>query len=657
MQAFLAHSFRKEDEDLINAIIVFLTNEIGLKCVQGLRAQNKSVSEKVKTRISDSPIFIAIFTKTEPYIKVSDLSWSQRLWPNKHIFYLTSNWVIQESGFAVAKQKELIFLVEDGVTGLPELQGDLEYLPFNRNNLSPAFVKLQTIVRDIIEGKSPKGQGLVATEEPPGADDEKPSEAEQEKRGTGEAFNEMFKASRDNDIPKAEKIFEEKIKSTLDEKQLPFFESFLLRRKYETGEGSSLSQLEAFAKKTNNPDVYRQLAYCYSFARRKHENISALEKCIELYKDISEQVDIVRHVVDCYLEYGEHPEAINFVFTLLQKVEYKDKHEDLFMFLVKIANTVADDNLYYVFAEKYLEINPGNINVRFSLARKYSNGKYQKLALYHYKRLLGVQNDAGSMNNIALAYEHLDMKGIANRYFHKAKNMKESYAFGNLAFNYVRGGFVQEAEDILKAADELVKEDIELSDNVSNARKEYKQTVENEKKKEKEVLEKAKSLEIFKRQHANAFCFKSDKSSEFKIDGEWSLNKWGKVLIKHDAATGAIEAKVDIEIEDEVSMFTSLFSGSHLAPKPPKTYKIRTISIKGRMNNMAGYYDIKITETPKNSKPSTLLSSKSEDVYTASGLFIVQDSMDKLDVVEIDSKENEAYSQYARIKPRSLEVP
>ncbi|HEV8595762.1 MAG TPA: hypothetical protein VGR51_09560, partial [Thermoplasmata archaeon] len=53
-----------------------------------------------------------------------------------------SPWLIDEKAFAVAKNKRLILLKEDGVNSIGGLQGDYEYIEFSRNRLNELVVSL-----------------------------------------------------------------------------------------------------------------------------------------------------------------------------------------------------------------------------------------------------------------------------------------------------------------------------------------------------------------------------------------------------------------------------------------------------------------------------------------------------------------------------------
>ena len=143
MKAFVGHSFEKKDSPIVAKIIKFLESA-GVECQTGERVENKSGSKKIKERIRDSDIFVGIFTCDKKIVKNDGEGLSEI---KKD--YTTSNWVIQESGFAIGCNKKLILLVEREVYKFPELQGDLDVIYFDRTSLEDTFSKINQMVESI----------------------------------------------------------------------------------------------------------------------------------------------------------------------------------------------------------------------------------------------------------------------------------------------------------------------------------------------------------------------------------------------------------------------------------------------------------------------------------------------------------------------------
>ncbi|MFC2000400.1 TIR domain-containing protein, partial [Chloroflexota bacterium] len=111
MKIFVGHSFYDEDNPVVSKFLEFIGSREELDVVTGEKAQNKSVAEKVMSKISESEAFIGIFTSDK---KVNTGKSVLNLL-NRKKDYTTSNWVIQESGFALGRNKPVILIVERGI--------------------------------------------------------------------------------------------------------------------------------------------------------------------------------------------------------------------------------------------------------------------------------------------------------------------------------------------------------------------------------------------------------------------------------------------------------------------------------------------------------------------------------------------------------------
>jgi hypothetical protein len=128
--AFVGHSFAEEDERVVEQIKQFLS-KLGVKCDSGKRPEPKGISDKVKERIHAAELFVGIFTR---HLQQEDGSYS------------TSAWIVDEKATALAAGKRLLLFVEDGVEEFGGLQGDYEYIPFERDNLGEALIRAMDYV-------------------------------------------------------------------------------------------------------------------------------------------------------------------------------------------------------------------------------------------------------------------------------------------------------------------------------------------------------------------------------------------------------------------------------------------------------------------------------------------------------------------------------
>ncbi|MCX6168125.1 MAG: hypothetical protein NTX65_02210 [Ignavibacteriales bacterium] len=124
---FIGQSFITSDK-AVNEFIFKFFSAFGLKVTTGEKPKADSVSKKVKERIEASNIFVGIFTRRDKLEGKPE--------------WTTSSWVIDEKAYAFAKNKKLFLLKEQGVSSIGGVQGDYEYLEFDRNNMGDLIIRL-----------------------------------------------------------------------------------------------------------------------------------------------------------------------------------------------------------------------------------------------------------------------------------------------------------------------------------------------------------------------------------------------------------------------------------------------------------------------------------------------------------------------------------
>ena len=155
LNAFVARSFAPQDEKRIQRVLEFLNTfrKAGFFWETAEPAEVESVSKKVRRMIDEKDVFIGFFTKRYPVYKFeSKIKGAlQVLLGNfKPEVWSAPAWVLQESGYALRGGKELILLREPGVEVFG-LQGDLEYIPFDPENLEGVFSKLNEMIHGLLE--------------------------------------------------------------------------------------------------------------------------------------------------------------------------------------------------------------------------------------------------------------------------------------------------------------------------------------------------------------------------------------------------------------------------------------------------------------------------------------------------------------------------
>jgi hypothetical protein len=171
LNAFVGHSFTNADRAVIDAFLKFLDQVkdmgIGFTWESAEPAEPKELADKVMSLIREKNLFIGICTTKEAIIdpvRLSRSMFNRRIFKanEEHFAWKTSDWIIQEIGLAIGRGMDLILLVESGLRQPGGLQGNLEYIPFERNTPEKSFGKLLEMIRALL----PKAKMVPMAERP-----------------------------------------------------------------------------------------------------------------------------------------------------------------------------------------------------------------------------------------------------------------------------------------------------------------------------------------------------------------------------------------------------------------------------------------------------------------------------------------------------------
>ena len=131
---FVGKSFADADAPVSDSIESLL-RALGVIVVTGEKPKADSVSKKVKQRIDRCDVFLGVFTRKDK-LEGKD-EWA------------TSPWVVDEKAYALARNLKLVLVREEGVASIGGLQGDYEYLLFDRTKLERLMISLvETFISD-----------------------------------------------------------------------------------------------------------------------------------------------------------------------------------------------------------------------------------------------------------------------------------------------------------------------------------------------------------------------------------------------------------------------------------------------------------------------------------------------------------------------------
>jgi tetratricopeptide (TPR) repeat protein len=648
VKAFIGHSFDDKDIEIVKKIKEHIES-LNVKCETGVKPQHGFVSEKIKKRIINNDIFVGIFTCDKKILL-------ENRKPSKEDFYATSNWVIQESGFAIAENKKLIFLVEKGIYKFPELQGDQEYILFSRDLLGKTFTKINYMVLSMIDETSEE----IPSETGEKLENKEKSEFELEKNKVQkvtqgkdkkkevEVLIKLFKAMEEKkDYREAQKIYEEEYKKFLQGDEILEWWAVVLKYSISCGDPDAFKKLKLLSDENkNNFGIVGQLGDAY-------EQINEYQKAINIFSEARELLDInkkedIKKIIEfykresvCLTSDDKYEDAIKLLSNLLYKDSFKEYKAKILAGLANLAKINGDIERFFIYAEGSLDVDPTNTDLRFDLAYRYSKTEDNEISLLHYKKLINVTKSPGGLNNLGVQYNILKLPAKSISSFFKSAENKETLAMANIAGRYLNEGFIEDAKREIKKAHELYGEGIEAHGNIGIAQNRIEEILEKEGKKEKVILAKAEKERKFRIKYSEAFYCEVEIDKQ-KIDGTWSTS-WGDIKIIFDKKKNSFTGSGEKKIPPDKFLLTLIKnqSGPHR-----DFFTRRLISIQGNITKLSGRHEI-IMEEKNEYEDGTSYGEKK--TYKVTGHMVINKDIDKIIVMEKKNDEDLKMSSWKKV--------
>lgn len=627
LSAFVGRSFLEEDKKVWHDLrdILDSLKTMGFEYEDGKEGQLRPISEKVRELILRHEIYIGVLTKRYPIWELPS-SWHGR-WmsplgsytPKK---WTTSEWVIEEVGFAIGKDLKILLLIEKGVNfPTTDLDGDTQWILFNRENLSASQTEINQIILHLISQRvtSISESASVATSAP---SDKEISVSMQEPNFVDQ-MKSLKECALSGNYTEAERIQGEMIKSLPDREFDGFWNAFLLRVRAcnsDTGAQTQLTQ-----KCTTDPSDFNaveQLASVYSsfkqFKQASQRLISHLDNVLP-----QQRSTLAISAATALCEDGKTSEAISLLLEQLQKEQDESVRVSLYRAVARAAEKANNLDLEIAFLEKVVKLVPTDNEARFRLAYVYSNN-LAKQAAYHYKLVVEHSDWAGASNNLGVAYEALGYK--ANQY-KSYERVAERYplAKANLAQIYASAGIHSEASDLANAVLAIPSDDSDAKLAIDRARfalDEIAKTERTEKEAIDKIADDTKIDREFMSSYAEAYCL-----PPLVFDMGVYSTAYGEIVItrEQDNLKGSGEITKNIP-RGLINM--GMVSGNTQEPG----VATHVLTLTAQLQGQAGTFEFEISSSEK---PRSLLGGSSR---TIKGLMYFQDSGSVIQFLECDEK-------------------
>ncbi len=465
IKAFVGHSFSEVDADVVGKFTKYFDSlarsHPQFSWQSAERAEPRILTEKVIRIIADKNTFIGICTRKEKAIPESALHpllfrADYVKGPKSQFAWKTSDWVIQEIGMAVGKGLDVILLVENGIRDPGGLQGDIEYIPFEREHPEKSFNK----ILEMLSALAPKTSSQLAvtsdvkasTEEEkenhPSDDDylSTPDETWSRRRYELAAFT-AIGMEADERLRAISDAYRATGEASVDDNSITW-EAMIEYWRLHFGRGGKIERLKDIAEK--NPTSSRTLSYL----ARVYDNFKLHALSAEIYMRAYAVADNPKKKADYaqgavkQFALSKQLEKVNEALELLRMIssETPSAEARLLDSILDLAELDKNQDAEVAILERLVELQPDNHGARFNLAFKHSDQGNDELAVYHYQIIPEAERPAMVWNNLGAAFEQLKLPVKAVESYKRASEMGVTLAMSNLANKLLNVGFVEEAQ-------------------------------------------------------------------------------------------------------------------------------------------------------------------------------------------------------------------
>jgi len=515
VRAFVGHSFTDDDAEIVGKFLKYFgqLSEVHPKFSwrHAESAEPKILADKVMQLIADKNLFIGICTRKERAVLPSALK--KTVMPSGYLkareedfSWKTSDWIIQEIGLARGRNLALILLIEEGLRLPGGLQGDIEYISFNRSAPERAYGKILEMitalspkVAPIVEGESdPRSSAREAPAQEQATHDDQLTTPQPGWSRRDYEFALMHLFAMD-DSAGAKKVSDAYLATEAGSEAAlkKSWEAYEEHVRLMFGKGGQLARLRQLSEESpQNSDVLTYLARAYEQYQQDNQAAVVFESAANCIVATSKKLRILRDAALAHQRAGNSQNAL-LVVGKMKALAAKENEGELEVLRVehKLAEITGEDEVMLGSMERLLEIDPSDNETRFSLAYKYSNLGNEGLALLHYTKISYLDRSSMTWNNLGVAYDQLDLPAKSVESYRKSEDMGETLAMSNLANKFIRAGFVSEAKKICDVA--LSKEDYHK--NIPKSVSRLKDIPDEEEKKKEDLVKKARLVSEFYR--------------------------------------------------------------------------------------------------------------------------------------------------------------
>lgn len=471
ISAFVGHSFLPEDEAVVRKFTDFfdqIAKSHDFDWVHATEPRPDDVASKVLDLIEGRNLFIGICTPNERVAKAnhftSVLLGNQLKIQKEDLQSKTSDWIIQEIGLAIGRRMKIIILLQGDVRKPGSLQGNIEYISFDRNAIEKSFSNILAMITSL-QGSSVSAVRASETssvstasgedhEEELDHNIEEPNESWDELKFDFEYFKAVILKE-----PERAKVISEAWLGRVgsDPEASAIWEASCLLIKTQHTNENHLSVLVSIADKyPKNVKIQKSLARAYEHFEDYERARERLQVSLVDSKDNAEKRGTLTALATVCQKLGDTNGVESAVSEMSALIESSNDEKDFLSTLEELAAWHCDNKmLKLAMKERELEIDPSDTQKRFQLAYAHSQNDNNSLTMYHYEKIPRAQRDPATWNNLGAIYQTFSLPGMSVSALQTAAKEGETLAMSNLAEKLISAGFLKEAQMELLCAKDI----------------------------------------------------------------------------------------------------------------------------------------------------------------------------------------------------------
>lgn len=632
LTAFVGRSFSDADKmvwhdlrDILDAL-----KPLGFEYEDAKEAQPRPISEKIREFINSNDIYIGLLTRRFPLCEFPT-SFLARI---RHVLsasaplqWSTSEWVVEEIGYAIGKDRPVVLLVEEGVVfPTADLDADTEWVSFNRDNLAASQTRLTQMISNLIATRVPPVEAIPAAAV-------EPIKLESESKPPEPTFSDQLRQLKEQvlagSIDEADAVHERILAADeLKPEDKTFFDAFLLRHRAIYGDVHALSRLKK--RCADHPDdsvAVRELAGVFSSFKQYRDAAALLLSQLERLDD-AERPAFVISAAEALRKDGRAKEALDLVVEHIRSERDEQRKIVLYREIANAAQALKENDIEAAHLEKMLQLNPSDNDARFRLAYIYSESERYELAAHHYSVLTSRVDWPVAINNLGVTYGDLDLKATEISEYVVVQD-KHALSKANLANLYAKAGFLDQGE---KAARDAL--DVANDEQAHNRARYALETIAETRRKESEIIQRITANTEVERSFMVEYADGYHAIAPSDLQATYNTPHGDlKIILRENKLHG--EGK-----------FTKTYSGGLLAlaaglggnfgAKP----SVRTFSLllEGALHGLTAKFELKIIAP---GEPTTLLG---ETTRTITGLLVIEKDAQRIRFLEREDKKRKLYT-------------